>query len=307
MSLKIKSNLNLKKDFESILNNLNYISDKACAKINLSFRVLGKSSNHYHSIESIVTFLPDIYDRVKIKKNKNLKVNITGEFSKHLAKKGGDTLVRNMILLFKKKYFISNNFQVIIEKNIPLGAGLGGGSADAAAIARLLIKMYNLKINKKEIINTLSKLGADIPACFFSYNQKVRGFGEKLTKLKSLNKTVWAIVIKPRAHFNTKDIFKKFSQPFSKKTYYNYNYKNLISDINSNENDLQEAAKSYSSLFARLIKNLPKNNSATIPRMTGSGSTIFILFNTKNSAEKYLSNIEKTTKGTWKRLSKVLL
>ena len=55
------------------------------------------------------------------------------------------------------------------------------------------------------------------------------------------------------------------------------------------------------------LKNLPKNNSATIPRMTGSGSTIFILFNTKNSAEKYLSNIEKTTKGTWKRLSKVLL
>ena len=212
-----------------------------------------------------------------------------------------------MILLFKKKYYISNNFQVIIEKNIPLSAGLGGGSADAAAIARLLIKMYNLKINKKEIINTLSKLGADIPACFFSYNQKVRGFGEKLTKLKSLNKTVWAIVIKPRANFNTKDIFKKFSKPFSKKTHYNYNYKNLISDINSNENDLQEAATSYSSLFARLIKNLPRNNAATIPRMTGSGSTIFILFNTKNSAQKYLSNIEKTTKGTWKKLSKVLL
>ena len=91
MSSKIKLNLNLKKDFKPILNNLNYISDKACAKINLSFRVLGKTSNNYHSIESIVTFLPDIYDKVKIKKNKNLKVNITGEFSKHLVKQGGDT------------------------------------------------------------------------------------------------------------------------------------------------------------------------------------------------------------------------
>ena len=307
MSSKTKSNLNLKKDFKFVLSNLDYISDKAYAKINLSFRVLGKTSNNYHSIESIVTFLPDIYDKVKIKKNKNLKVNITGEFSKNLSQQGGDTLVRKMILLFKNKYCISNNFQVTIEKNIPLGAGLGGGSADAAAIARLLIKMYNLKINKREIINIFSKLGADIPACFFSYNQKVRGIGEKLTKLKLLNKTIWAIVIKPRVSFNTKDIFKEFSKPFSKKTHFNYNYKNLISDINSNENDLQEGAENYSSLFAKLIKNLPKNNTATIPRMTGSGSTVFILFNTKNSAQQYLSNIEKTTKGTWKKLSKVLL
>ena len=286
---------------------LNYISDKAYAKINLTFRVLGKTSNNYHSIESTVTFLPDIYDKVKIKKNKNLKITITGEFSKDLNKQGGDTLVRNMILLLKNKYCISNNFEVIIEKNIPLGSGLGGGSADAAAIARLIMKMYNLKINKKEIINTFIKLGADIPMCFFSYNQKVRGFGEKLTKLKSLNKIVWAIVIKPRVNFNTRDIFKKFSKPFAKKNHYNYSYKNLITDINSNENDLQEVAKNNSVIFTRLINNLPKNNAVTIPRMTGSGSTIFILFDTKNNAQKYLRNIEKTSKGVWKKLSKVFL
>ena len=78
-------------------------------------------------------------------------------------------------------------------------------------------------------------------------------------------------------------------------------------DINSNENDLQEAAKNNSTLFTRLINNLPKNNAVTIPRMTGSGSTIFILFETKNNAQKYLRNIEKINKGIWVKLSKVLL
>ena len=73
---------------------MNYISDKAYAKINLSLRILGKTKNNYHSIESIVTFLPDIYDKVTIKKNKNLKININGKFSKHLNKKGGDSLAK---------------------------------------------------------------------------------------------------------------------------------------------------------------------------------------------------------------------
>ena len=80
--------------------------------------------------------------------------------------------------------------------------------------------MYNLKINKKEIINNLSKLGADIPACYFSFNQKVEGFGDKLTKLKLLNKNIWILLIKPSVNFSTKEIFKRFSKSFSTMTKY---------------------------------------------------------------------------------------
>ena len=149
-----------------------------------------------------------------IKKSQEYKINITGKFSKTLNIEGGDTLVKNLVFLFKEKFNIPYNFNVIIKKNIPIGAGLGGGSADAAAIARLIIKIHKLKINKKEIINLLSTLGADIPACFFSYNQKVKGFGEKLTKYKLLNKKIWAVLIKPNINFNTKDIFNKFFKTF---------------------------------------------------------------------------------------------
>ena len=285
----------------------NYISSKAFAKINLSLKVLGKTLDNYHSIESIITFLPDIYDCVMIKKSQEYKINITGKFSKTLNIEGGDTLVKNLVFLFKEKFNIPYNFNVIIKKNIPIGAGLGGGSADAAAIARLIIKIHKLKINKKEIINLLGTLGADIPACFFSYNQKVKGFGEKLTKLKLLNKKIWAVLIKPNINFNTKDIFNKFSKPFSKSSKYRYNYRNLILDLNSVDNDLEEAAKLHSPMFNDLLKKIPKKGAITNPRMTGSGSTIFLLFSNKRNAENYINTIEKPNNRLWVQMSKVLL
>ncbi len=285
-----------------------YLQEKALAKVNLTFRVLGKEKKNYHSINSIVTFLPDLYDNIFIKKNKKLIINTYGEFSKTLYENGGDTIVAKTIHLLKKKHPIPDNFKIKIEKNIPLGAGLGGGSANAAAVTRLIFKMYNLKINKKEIINNLSKLGADIPACFFSFNQKVEGFGNKLTKLELLNKNIWILLIKPNVNLSTKEIFKSFSRPFSTLPKYPYNYKNLINDVNHNKNDLQKVAENHSKVLKNMIHRLPITRAMlAVPKMTGSGSTVFILFKKKTSAISYMENIENITKGYWKKISKVIL
>ncbi len=286
----------------------NYLQEKALAKVNLTFRILGKETKNYHSINSIVTFLPDLYDNIFIKKNKKLIINTCGEFSKNLSEDGGDTIVTKAILSLKRKYAIPSNFKVKIEKNIPLGAGLGGGSADAAAVSRLIFKMYNLKISKKEIINHLSKLGADIPACYFSFNQKVEGFGDKLTKLKLFNRNIWILLIKPSVNFSTKEIFRSFSKPFSTMPKYTYNYKNLINDINYNKNDLQETAENSSIVFRKMVNSLPiTEEMLAAPKMTGSGATIFILFKKKINAINYMVDIEKITQGSWKKISKVIL
>ena len=79
-----------------------YLQEKALAKVNLTFRILGKETKNYHSINSIVTFLPDLYDNIFIKKNKKLIINTCGEFSKDLSENGGDTIVTKAILLLKK-------------------------------------------------------------------------------------------------------------------------------------------------------------------------------------------------------------
>ena len=286
-----------------------YLKEKAYAKVNLTFRILGKINTKYHSVDSIVTFLPNLYDNIFIKKNKKLIIKTYGEFSETLKKAGGDTIVEKVLNFLKNKYNIPNNFEIIIQKNIPLGAGLGGGSADAAALARLIFKMYNLNSNRSEIINYLGNIGADIPSCYFSSNQKVTGFGDKLTKLKPLNKTIWILLIKPsKVDLSTKDVFKNFSNNFSIRIKYNYNYKNLLHDINTNKNDLQKAAESCSPLFSKILNDLPiKSEMLTIPKMTGSGSTIFILFKNKLSAEDYMNNINEITKDCWKKISKVIL
>ena len=285
-----------------------YIQEKAYAKVNLTFRVLGKLTKNYHSIDSVITFLPDLYDNIFIKKNSELTISIRGEFAKDLSNKGGDSIVKKVINLLKKKYNIKSNFNIILDKNIPLGAGLGGGSADAAAVTRLIFKMYKLNVSKKHIISHLSKVGADVPACYFSYNQKVEGFGDKLTKLRLLNKSIWALLIKPDVNLCTERVFKSFSEPYSIKPIYNYNYKNLICDINTYRNDLQKAAEKKSYIFKKLINNLPLTNDAlTIPKMTGSGSAIFILFKNRKSAKKYSEKINLMTKGYWKKISKVIL
>ena len=132
---------------------------------------------------------------------------------------------------------------------------------------------------------------------FFFINQKVEGFGDKLTKLKLLNKTIWILLIKPNnVHLSTKEVFKNFSNNFSIKLKYHYNYKNLLYDINTNKNDLQKAAETSSPLFSKFLNNLPiRNDILTIPKMTGSGSTIFILFKDKSSALDYMKKINEIT------------
>ena len=143
----------------------------------------------------------------------------------------------------------------------------------------------------------------------FFFNQKVTGFGDKLTKLKLLNKTIWILLIKPNnVNLSTKDVFNNFSNNFSIKPKYHYNYKNLLYDINTNKNDLQQAAEKCSPLFSKILNNLPtRNDILTIPKMTGSGSTIFILFKNKVSAIDYMKNINEITQNCWKKISKVIL
>ena len=88
------------------MNTTEYFNEKAFAKVNLTFRILGKTSKNYHSLDSIITFLPDLYDNIFIKKSEKLTIELRGEFSKSLSKKGGDTIVKKTINVLKKKYNI---------------------------------------------------------------------------------------------------------------------------------------------------------------------------------------------------------
>ena len=283
-----------------------YIEEFAFAKLNLSFKVLKKLPNNFHQIESYMTFLPNIYDHLIIKKSLQNKIVIHGKFANQLITNGGDTLIKESIKLLSNLLNLKVCLEVNLKKNIPLNSGLGGGSADAAAIIRGIIKLYKIK-NNKLIINNLSKIGSDVPACFLSKNVKVSGTGEILQPIKLLNKKLWALLIKPKSNYSTKNIFESFNNSYAKTTKFELTLNNLINDMNKYNNSLEKTVCRIEKNVKNVLCYLYDFNSLTLPRITGSGSTVFVLFKTKEDLKIYKKKLSFNKKDYWIKYSHLIL
>ena len=283
-----------------------YIEEFAFAKLNLSFKVLKKLPNNFHQIESYITFLPNIYDHLIIKKSLQNKIFINGKFANQLIANGGDTLIKKSIKLLSNLLNLKVCLEVNLKKNIPLNSGLGGGSADAAAIVRAIIKLYKIK-NNKLIINNLSKIGSDVPACFLSKNVKVSGTGEILQPIKLLNKKLWALLIKPKSNYSTKNIFESFNNSYAKPTKFELTLNNLIYDMNKYNNSLEKTVCRIEKNVKNVLCYLYDFNSLTLPRITGSGSTVFVLFKTKEDLKNYKKKLRLNKRDYWIKCSHLIL
>ena len=283
-----------------------YIEEFAFAKLNLSFKVLKKLPNNFHQIESYITFLPNIYDHLIIKKSLQNKIVINGKFANQLIANGGDRLIKKSIKLLSNLLNLKVCLEVNLKKNIPLNSGLGGGSADAAAIIRAIIKLYKIK-NNKLIINNLSKIGSDVPACFLSKNVKVSGTGEILHPIKLLNKKLWALLIKPKSNYSTKNIFESFNNSYAKTTKFELTLNNLINDMNKYSNSLEKTVCRIEKNVKNVLSYLYKFNSLTLPRITGSGSTVFVLFKTKEDLKIYKKKLSFVKEDYWIQYSHLIL
>ena len=283
-----------------------YIEEFAFAKLNLSFKVLKKLPNNFHQIESFITFLPNIYDHLIIKKSLQNKIVINGKFANQLIANGGDTLIKKSIKLLSNLLNLRVCLEVNLKKNIPLNSGLGGGSADAAAIIRAIVKLYKIK-NNKLIINNLSKIGSDVPACFLSKNLKVSGTGEILQPIKLLNKKLWALLIKPKSNYSTKNIFESFNNSYAKTTKFEPTLNNLIDDMNKYNNSLEKTVCRIEKNVKNVLHYLYNFNSLTLPRITGSGSTVFVLFKTKEDLKIYKKKLSFNKKDYWIKYSHLIL
>ncbi|MFN3966885.1 MAG: 4-(cytidine 5'-diphospho)-2-C-methyl-D-erythritol kinase [Endomicrobiia bacterium] len=152
------------------------------AKINLSLRILNKREDGYHNIKSILQTV-SLYDEIFISDSSSGK-EIDFVCKPEVTKKPEDNLAYKAILLLKRYTSEKRKVKVKIIKNIPVGAGLGGGSSNAATILKGLAKFWNIKISLNELKKLALKLGADVT--FFLYGGKclVEGSGERIKKLK---------------------------------------------------------------------------------------------------------------------------
>jgi len=268
----------------------------ARAKINWNLDITGQREDGYHLLDSLMQPLA-LCDYLYIKKDDQLTLEIGG--AKQLAADDSN-LVMKAARALQQYAGITQGAKMYLEKNIPMGAGLGGGSADAAAALRGLCNLWDLEIEEEELMTIGLSLGADVPFCLLDEPARAQGIGEILTPIPC-KKTFPLILIQPCAALSTKEVFTAWHQGEA-----------LSSDMGKCMQALAEGDLSLLSAHAKngleqvSIPMRPEidtarqallNHGAVMARMTGSGSVVFGAFTDEKAARqahKALLNQYKT-------------
>ena len=284
---------------------------KAYGKINLYLKVIKKLKNKYHQIETLFCFF-DIYDEILISSsNTNNQIIFTGKFSKGISATHNSVL---KLLNILKKYpkFNAHKFTIKIIKNLPLGSGLGGGSADASALLNFFNKRLKLNLKKRTISSICNKIGADVEPCLNTNFKLLYGASNKIftfNKKPKLN----LLLIYPNCLNLTKKIYlsnKIFSKSNNykisllKKNILNLNY--LFKFLNHEGNDLEQSAFKNNSVILKLLISLKKLKGCKLARMTGSGSACFAIFQNNAQLAKAIFVLKKHYKSYWIRKAKII-
>ncbi len=252
---------------------------KAYAKINLRLKVLGIDERRYHFLQMLNAKI-GLHDILKIKRIKtpNIIVEMAGVSQEN-------NLVYKVAKEMFEKYHLKGGIYIKIKKNIPFGAGLGGGSADAAVVIKTMNKMYNLNLSKETLQKIAFKFGTDIVYCLENELALVEGFGEKITILNRKIKSD-VLIINPKIEISTKDIYnkydslKKYSEKLDKEEFENIELKKML------DNDLEECVFLEYPKIKKIKEEIIREGFGHV-LMSGSGSTIFVLGEKQNLKQLY--------------------
>jgi len=268
-----------------------YYSIIAPAKLNLNLFIKGKNKNGYHLLESDICFL-ELTDKIYIKKSNKDLFN-QSKTPNNFNIDPNDNLIFKAINQFRILTKWNIKFEVYLDKKIPIGAGLGGGSADAASTLILLRNLYNKEHNIKKIdVSTLYKigidLGSDVPACLHSKDLRLGGYGNKITRTKIMN-NYYFLLINPNISLSTREVFQQYDAS-------NSNESNIpdarFGNINIH-NSLLSSAIDLAPQISSVLSHLQKSKTITAYGMTGSGSTCFGIFKNINEIIKFLEFFNK--------------
>lgn len=280
--------------------------EEAKAKINLTLNIVGRLDNGYHALHSLVGFAK-IYDRIKLIPKSKVEIKVEGPFAIDLQ---GQNLLEKVIDILRRRYPQLVLGEIILEKNLPVASGIGGGSADAAALLRA-IQSANKKF--KNIIPWLEiarELGADVPVCFESRTLWMTGIGHTLHELKKNLPPLALLLVNPMVPVpkdKTIRIFKLLNTKLIKKEEAEVhllfpefdNKKDLLRFIEKNTNDLYPAALQLIPEISTVLNCLRGCLGLEIASLSGAGPTCYGIFESFNSAELARSKLEETYPTWW--------
>jgi 4-diphosphocytidyl-2-C-methyl-D-erythritol kinase len=262
------------------------------AKVNLTLRVIGRRVDGYHDLESLVAFA-DCADRLTLAPGPELKLTTTGPLAGDCGETADNLVLRAALLLAERAPGLKLG-EFTLDKVLPVAAGIGGGSADAAAALRLLARLNGLALDDRRLREVALLTGADVPVCLVSRASDMTGVGESLLPL-ALPKMP-CVLVNPRVPVATKDVFaalglrsgellvgatdviQAMAWPED-----GASVEDWVEVLAANSNDLEAPALRIQPVIGQVLSALNATNGAWLARMSGSGATCFAIY--ENTAE----------------------
>jgi 4-diphosphocytidyl-2-C-methyl-D-erythritol kinase len=276
------------------------ITEPARAKLNLTLSVLGRRSDGYHELESLVTFA-DLHDLVTLEPGEGRNIVVAGPFANYLS--GENLLIRALALLRDADPGLRLG-SVRLDKNIPVVAGLGGGSADAAALLRAVERANPQRAASVAWLEIAGRLGADVPVCLAGRPAVMRGKGERVAPVAALP-AMAAVLVNPRQPLATADVFAALAAGPAPRTapasppLVLSDASAAIAHMRDRGNDLERPALALLPVIGEMKAALAAAPDCRLAAMSGSGPTCFGIFAGKAQARRAAETIAREHPHWW--------
>lgn len=273
----------------------------APAKVNLTLHVTGRRDDGYHLLSSLVVFA-GVFDRIDLEPADRLSLSVGGPNASALAEMGSDdNIVLRAAWALAAATGSRKGARMTLHKTLPVAAGLGGGSADAAAALHGLLRLWKLSLPSDELMSLAGGLGADVPVCLRGRPTEMSGIGEVLRDAPPMP-AAWLLLANPGIPLSTPQIFKARSGDFSRPQPLDdapRDAATLAEALTVRRNDLTPAAISLNPEVGRVLASLAVLPGCLLSRMSGSGATCWGLFTTEYECRSAARQLRAENPNWW--------
>jgi 4-diphosphocytidyl-2-C-methyl-D-erythritol kinase len=278
------------------------LSEPAPAKVNLALHVVGRREDGYHLLHTLCVFT-ELADLVTAAPARRDRLTVSGPFGADLPS-GRSNLVLRALEKFRARFpdHLPDGIEIHLEKHLPVAAGLGGGSADAAAELRILARMSRTPVAEADLFALAATLGADVPMCLLSRPCEVTGIGEEIAPLGDFPQ-MHLVLVNPLEEISTPAVFRKLVKK------HNAPMPDIPDPIEraallslwlaDTRNDLEEPATELVPAIRAIVASIATTSGCVAARMSGSGATCFGLYGSAAAAHQAAHDLRERFPGYW--------
>ena len=271
------------------------LTEDAPAKLNLALHLRHRRPDGYHALETIFAFTR-FGDHLTAEPAESISLSVSGDYAQ-AAGQGGGNLVLKAAHALSSAANIQKGARLVLDKQVPVAAGLGGGSADAAATLRLLNRLWGLDWPQARLLALAAELGSDVPACVVSRSVYGEGRGEALSPWPVTMTGVPLLLVNPRVAVPTGPVFAGWDQV-------DHGALDPLAPLTSSRNDMTAAAVQIAPVIADVLAALAATPGHTLVRMSGSGATCFALYESPDARDA--AHDALAVHGWWQASSELL-